>query len=288
MIPNHPELPAHLKNLQPGPPDLVQRVIRRTKRAEQRAKQREALQVPLPPQSHLVLHAHEDFYPHYPEDWVDVTEEARDDYLVPTHATNVASRTTCDLTSTEGATLQNPPAHIKQAIFAVHIVNTELHEHAHTVHGIKDLVLAQNRDVHVLALTKLVQGEEIDQDIFPEDVRIFARNYFEQKKELLFLNLNGVLCAKYPSPQRPLHERPCMIVMPQLYQMKSSFVRMMPWASKASVNSWRAYKNVTHGLAYAAQWANMSANASLVSKFGTSLETYVFTSKISKAVILTN
>ena len=45
---------------------------------------------------------------------------------------------------------------------------------------------------------KLMNGETIDQDIFPEDVRAFARNYFKQKKELLFLNSNGVLCVKYP------------------------------------------------------------------------------------------
>ena len=48
-------------------------------------------------------------------------------------------------------------------------------------------------------------------------------NYFKQKKELLFLNSNGVLCAKYPPSQRLLHERPCMIVMAQLYQHESLF-----------------------------------------------------------------
>ena len=51
-----------------------------------------------------------------------------------------------------------------------------LHEHSHTVHGNKDLVLAQNRDAHVLALKKLVNNENIDQDMFPEDVRALARN----------------------------------------------------------------------------------------------------------------
>ena len=106
---------------------------------------------------------------------------------------------------------------------AIRSVSTELHEHVHTVHGIKDLVLAQNRDVHVLALKKLVNGENIDQDMFPEDVRVFARNYFKQKKELQILNSNGVLCAKFPPSQRPLHERPCMIVLPQLYQHEILF-----------------------------------------------------------------
>ena len=159
----------------------------------------------------------------YPEDWIGVTEEARHDYLLPTHATNVASRTTDDLANTEGAALQNAPTHIKQTVLAIRSVNTALHEHTHTVHGIKDLVLAQNRDVHVLALKKLVHREEKSQDIFPEDVRTFARNYFKQKKELLFLNSNGVLCVKYPPSQRPLHERPCMIVMPRLYQHEILF-----------------------------------------------------------------
>ena len=152
-----------------------------------------------------------------------MTEKARYDYLLPTHATNVASRTTYDLSNTEGAALQGAPTNIKQAVMAIRSVNTELHEHTHTVHGIKDLVLAQNRDVHVLALKKLVHGENIDQDIFPEDVRAFARNYFKQKTELLFFNSNGVLCIKYPPSQRPLHEQPCMIVMPQLYQHEILF-----------------------------------------------------------------
>ena len=83
--------------------------------------------------------------------------------------------------------------------------------------------MAQNRDVHALAIKRLVHGEGINQDIFPEDVHTFARNYFKQKKELLFLNSNGVLYVKYPASQRPLHEQPCMIVVPQLYQHEILF-----------------------------------------------------------------
>ena len=200
---------------------MVQRVIRRTQRVKRRVRQKEALRIPLSPLPPPILHAHEDIYPDYPEDWIDVTEEARHDNLLPTHATNVASRTTYDLANTEGAALQGAPTRVN--VMAIRSVNTELHEHTHTVHGIKDLVLAQTRDVHVLALKKLVYGENIDQDIFPEDVRAFARNYFKQKKELLFLNSNGVLCVKYPPSQRPLHERPCMLLMRQLYQHEILF-----------------------------------------------------------------
>ena len=156
VIPNHPELPQHLKNLQLNPPDLVQRVIRRTQRVKRQDKQKEALQVPLPPPPTPILHAHEDFYPDYPGDWIDVTEEGPCDYLLPTHVTKMASRTTYELTNTEGAALQSAPTHVNQAVMAIRSVSTELHEHAHRVHGIKDLVLAQNRDVQVLALKKLV------------------------------------------------------------------------------------------------------------------------------------
>ena len=157
-----------------------------------------------------MLRAHEDFYPDYPEDWTDVIEEASHDYMLPTHVTNVASRTTYALTEANGAVLQIAPKNFKQAVVAIGSLSTDLHEHSHTVHGIKDIVLAQNRN--------------IDQDIFPENVRAFAPpNYFKRKKELLFLNSNGVFCAKYPPSQRLLHERPCRIVMPQLYQHEILF-----------------------------------------------------------------
>ena len=223
IIPNHPELPEHLKNLQPAPPDIIQRAVRRAQRSRRREQRQKALETPLPRPPPPVLHAHEDFYPDYPEDWIDVSEEAHHDYLLPTHITNVPSRTTYDLANTDGTTMQNVPSSLRQAALAVRSVSTELHEHTHTVHGIKYLLLAQNREVHVLALKKLVNGENIDQDIFPEDVRAFARNYFKQKKELLFVNPNGVPCVKYPPAQPPLHERPCMIVMPQLYQHEILF-----------------------------------------------------------------
>ena len=105
------------------------------------------------------------------------------------------SRTVYSVTGANAATLQNTPSGVRDSIMALRDIDTELHEHAHTVHGIKDLVLAQNRDVHVLALKKLVQCQPIDHDIFRENVREFARNYFRQKKDLLFINKNGVLCV---------------------------------------------------------------------------------------------
>ena len=169
------------------------------------------------------LQTHKDFYQDYPEDWIDVTEESRQDYLLPTHVANVPSRKTHALNETVEQAMASAPTASREAALAIKEIDTKLHEHAKTVHGIKDLLLAQNRDVHVLAIKKLVAQESIDHDVFPEDLRASAQNYHRQKKDLLFINQNGVLCVKYPPQQRSLHERPCMIVMPQLYQHEILF-----------------------------------------------------------------
>ena len=143
IIPNNPELPSHLKKIQPTRRNLVQRVIRRTQRIQRQEKQKEALQAPLPLPPPPILLTHQDFYPDYPEDWIDVTEEASHNYLVPTRVTNVASRTTQALAKASRAVLQNAAKNIRQTVFAVRTLSTELHEHAELVHGIKDLLLAQ-------------------------------------------------------------------------------------------------------------------------------------------------
>ena len=103
-------------------------------------------------------------------------------------------------------------------VFALIDANTELHEHISTAHGLADLRLAQNRDTHVLALRRLLNNEDLPESIFPLDVREFARRYFHQKKKLLFINQDDILCVRYTDEQRAIHSRPCMIVMPQLYQ----------------------------------------------------------------------
>ena len=66
----------------------------------------------------------------------------------------------------------------------------------------------------------MVAQISIDHDIFPEDVRAFARNYHKQKRSPVHQQKWGPLCEVSPQ-QRPLHERPCIIVMPQLYQHES-------------------------------------------------------------------
>ena len=181
VIPNHPNLPAHLQNMEIEAPNPARRVLRHAQRANRRDRQAKALAAPLPPLSLPELQPNEDFYPDYPEDWIDVTTEASEDYLLPTHEAKVPSRTIYSVAGDSAATVQSAPSGVRDSVLALRDMDTELHEHANTVHGIKDLFLAQNRDVHVLAIRKLVILESIDNDIFPEDVREFARNYFRQK-----------------------------------------------------------------------------------------------------------
>ena len=57
-------------------PRLVQRIVRRTKRKKWRDRQKWALPAPLPAPPPSVVYAHEDFYSDYPEDCIDVTDEA--------------------------------------------------------------------------------------------------------------------------------------------------------------------------------------------------------------------
>ena len=116
---------------------------------------------------------------------------------------------------------------------AVRDLNTDLHEQAHTVHGIKDLVLAQNCDILFQDLKKLVKRESIDQDFYDE-VRAFACIYFKQKG-LIVNQLKWSPACEIPPFQRLPHEQPSMIVMPQLYNTRFCSVRMMPWDTKASL-----------------------------------------------------
>ena len=112
------------------------------------------------------------------------------------------------------------PTQCQKQTDILRLVGTELHEHQSTMRGLKTLHLAPNRDVHLLALKKLMKNEPLDDSLIPEDVQEFAKPYYHQKKDLLFLNQNDILCANYAPQQRAMHIRPCMIVLPQLCQHK--------------------------------------------------------------------
>ena len=177
----------------------------------------EAMKAPLPTLAAPELAMRADKNPEYPEDWLELTEEYQQDYLLPTHAANERSRTSYSLFGKEKQAISAAHNNIQQMAFVVNSVSMELHEHANTVHGLKELLLAQICDVHVLAVKKLVLQQSINHNIFPENVQVFAKNYYKQEKKLLLVNAKGILCVKYPKSQRALHERPCMIAMAQLF-----------------------------------------------------------------------
>ena len=52
-------------------------------------KKERALRASLPEAPMPTLQTHEDFNPDYPEDWIGVTEEARQDYLLPTQVAKI-------------------------------------------------------------------------------------------------------------------------------------------------------------------------------------------------------
>ena len=175
-------------------------MLRRTQRENRRDKQAKALAAPLPPLPLPELQMHEDFYPNYREDWIDVTEEASENYSLPTHVANFPSRSIYSVAEASARTMQGAPSGVRDSVMALRDIDTELHEHANTVHGIKNLVHSQNRDVHILAIQKLVLNKTIDNDIFPEVVREFARNYFRQKRNSFSLTRMASFVCSIHSP----------------------------------------------------------------------------------------
>ena len=92
-------------------------------------------------------------------------------------------------TTKRDTALRRLSTHCQKQTDVLSLVGTELHEHQSTMRGLKDLHLAQNGDVHLLALKKLITNEPLDDILFPEDVQDFAKRYYHQKKDLLFETL---------------------------------------------------------------------------------------------------
>ena len=196
FIPNHPELPPEARAQLP-----VLYILKK------------------PPKEDLTSDQSLSSIPWYPQvQWENTptsTENDRPNCILSVTTKVPAAR--LDTTKRDPA-LRRLPMQCQEQADVLRLVGTELHEHQSTMRGLKDLHLAQNRDVHLLALKKLMKNEPLDDALFPEDVQDFAKRYFHQKKDLLFLNQNDILCVNYIPQQRAMHVRPCMIVMPQLYQ----------------------------------------------------------------------
>ena len=119
---------------------------------------------------------------------------------------------------TADLTLNELPSEGQKQAEILRTIGVDFHKHHLTKYGLKDLHMAQSRDVHLLAIRKLMKKESLEDPGFPDEVQAFAKRYYNQKEDLLFLNTDDILCVNYVPQQRALHVRPCMIVMPQLFQ----------------------------------------------------------------------
>ena len=196
FIPNHPELPPEARAQLP-----VLYILKR------------------PPKEDLTADPSLSSIPWYPQvQWETTPTSTEDDR--PNCILSITTKVPAARLDTiqRDPALRRLPTPCQEQADVLRLVGTELHEHQSTMRGLKDLHLAQNRDVHLLALKKLMKNEPLEDTLFPEDVQDFAKRYFHQKKDLLFLNQNDILCVNYIPQQRAMLIRPCMIVMPQLYQ----------------------------------------------------------------------
>ena len=95
------------------------------------------------------------------------------------------------------STLSELPIECQMQANVLRTVGTELHKHHLTKYGLRDLHLAQNRDVLLLASRKLMKNEPLEDPVFPDEVQDFAKRYHHRKNDLLFLNPDDILCVNY-------------------------------------------------------------------------------------------
>ena len=65
-------------------------------------------------------------------------------------------------------TLRSLPVECQKQADVLRTIDAELHEHHLTKYGLRDLHMAQNRDVHLLALKKLMKNEPLEGPMFPD------------------------------------------------------------------------------------------------------------------------
>ena len=73
------------------------------------------------------------------------------------------------------STLSELPIECQVQANILRTVRSELHEHHLTKYGLKDLHVGQNRDVHLVALKKLMKNKPLEDPVFPDEVQDFAK-----------------------------------------------------------------------------------------------------------------
>ena len=124
----------HLKNCDEKHPQTAFKVARVRNRTLNAASREKALKTPLPRLPPIDESLLMENYSEYSKDWIELTEECRQDYLLPTHVANVP---TYSLSATEKQALNTIPKYVREMTLAINDVHLELREHTNTVHGLK-------------------------------------------------------------------------------------------------------------------------------------------------------
>ena len=74
-------------------------------------------------------------------------------------------------------TLGALPVECQKQADILRTIEAELHEHHLTKYGLRDLHMAQNRNVNLLALKKLMKNEPLEDPMFPDEIQDFAKRY---------------------------------------------------------------------------------------------------------------
>ena len=135
------------------------------------------------------------------------------DFLLSTHIANVPSGTSYAVFGDEKQAEERAPKYVRQMRLAIKMTlwNLTIRPRSQPQGLNAGLKPSCARTCH--HQTKLAAEEPIDGEVYPGNVRNFAKNYYNQNQDLVLINANGNMCVKYPKSQRPLHERSCIIVV---------------------------------------------------------------------------
>ncbi|MEO1519094.1 MAG: ribonuclease H family protein, partial [Bacteroidota bacterium] len=102
-------------------------------------------------------------------------------------------------------------ANVRETLFAV-----TLRDHVAAQYKIQDLKAAQDADLSVNSLKKLLQNPKMKLIRLPSTLKESVLGYFKKRRGQLFVNPQGILCVKRTREEALRYSNDFMIVMPQL------------------------------------------------------------------------
>ena len=106
-------------------------------------------------------------------------------------------------------------SNVRETLFAV-----TLRDHVAAQYKIQDLKAAQDADLSVNSLKKLLQNPKYEAHSIAFDFERIRIGIFQEEKGQLFVNPQGILCVKRTREEALKYNNDFMIVMPQLYHAR--------------------------------------------------------------------